>query len=132
MLDTKEFELDLRTLERGTRFFDATNTFNYHDERLKHTFIDEDGNEWYRYDKAVQVWTVVEYEYIGPLNSFFTPDPDTPKQMIEDFADLYASDVYVRNVETGEVLEIFAIRKCASVDKQSITEAVEEANKDHS
>ena len=132
MLDTKEFEFDLRTLERGTRFFDATNVFNYRDERLKLTFIDEDGNEWYRYDKAVQVWTMVEYEYLGHLSDFFIPVPNTPKQMIEDFADLYASDVYVRNVETGEVLEIFAIRKCASVDKQRITEAIEGANKDHS
>lgn len=132
MLDTKEFELDLRTLERGTRFFDATNKFNYPTERPKSTFIDEDGNEWYRYDKVVQVWTVVEYEYLGHLSDFFIPVPNTPNQMIEDFADLYASDVYVRNLETGEVLEIFAIRKCASVDMQSITEAVEEANKDHS
>lgn len=132
MLDTKEFELDLRTLERGTRFFDCTDKFFQPFDRRKHTFIDEDGNEWYRYDNPVQMWTMIEYEYLGPLNSFFNPDPDTPKRMIEDFANLYANDVYVRNVETGNIHEIFAHRNCASVDKQRITEAIEEANKDHS
>lgn len=132
MLDTKEFELDLRTLERGTRFFDATNKFHYPFERSKSTFIDEDGNEWYRYDKAVRVWTVVEYEYLGPLNSFFTPVPDTPKKIIDDFDSLCTQEVYVRNVVTGSIYEIFAHRNCASVDKQRITEVIEESSNDHS
>jgi len=132
MADIENFNLNLLQLERGTRFFDATDKWHQPFERSKSTFIDEDGNEWYRYDKAVRVWTVVEYEYLGRLSDFFTPEPDTPEKMIEDFVDLYDSDVYVRNVETGKVFEIYAHRDCASLDEQCITEAIEEAGNDHS
>lgn len=132
MLDTKEFELDLRTLERSTQFVDYDYKHHLPTERSKTTFIDEDGNEWYRYDKVMKFWTMVEYEYLGPLNSFFTPVPDTPKKIIDDFDSLCTQEVYVRNVVTGSIYEIFAHRKYASMDKQRITEAIEEANKDHS
>lgn len=124
------FELDLRTLKPGTRFFDAESRSHYADERTTETFMDINGNQWYLNDKPVRVWTIREYEVRGSAADFITLADDAPAELVEGVQKWADCDFYVRDVETGEDVEMYCKRDACSLELEPLQKAVEEANKD--
>lgn len=131
-ITSEDFYLDLHDLKPGTRFFDATYKHYIPSERYMDTFIDDDGNEWYRKDKPERVWTIKEYEVRGPAVSFVTLADDAPAELVEAVRKWVDYEFYVRDVETGEDVEMYYERDACSLEIEPLQKAVEEANKDHS
>lgn len=132
-IDSREFNLDLRTLTPGTRFFEASYTTKFPNPRKTEKFVDNNGVEWYRKDAPKRKYTIKEYEFLGASLSFITIAADAPEHLVDDITSCYEDDVYIRDVNTDELLPgAFYSRSYASTDLEELQKAVDEANKDHS
>jgi hypothetical protein len=59
--------IDFETLPINTVFYHVRKKCNAFNTNKKHTFVDEEGNTWHRYDKPVFEYVVLEYKLIGRL-----------------------------------------------------------------
>ena len=127
-----EFTLDISALEIGTRFFEANYKFTLPVGRTKYTMTDDDGNEWYRYENPTRLWYITEFEVLGCPMNYIEIDEDTPPEILQVIFSEFDSDFYIRNVETGEVIDAYHHRDNASLEYDELASCIEEANRDHS
>ena len=60
-------KIDFETLPLDTVFYHVSKKCNAFNTRKKHTFVDNDGNVWHRYDKPTFEYEVRKYKLIGRL-----------------------------------------------------------------
>jgi hypothetical protein len=77
--------IDFETLPIYTVFYHVRKKCNSFNTNKKHTFVDEEGNTWHRYDKPVFEYVVREYKLLGRLKKVLEGQWDTEYELETEY-----------------------------------------------